>query len=129
MSPFDRCPGRTGRGVAEELERIRRGRHLDGTLSKAFAWPRRIHCRQPALIELLKYTSPGFVFSVGISPPVAAAAARAIDVMMSELPDWPQLRENGLAFVEGAKQRGLDTGPSMGAAVIPIIVGSSPYAS
>ena len=39
-----------------------------------------------------------------------------------------KLRENGQYFLAGAKARGLDIGTSIGASVIPIIVGSSPAA-
>jgi 7-keto-8-aminopelargonate synthetase-like enzyme len=69
--------GASGRGIAEE-------QNIDptevdiwmGTLSKSFVAGWRLHRRFSSLIELLRYTSPGFVFSVGQSPPLAAAAAR-----------------------------------------------------
>ena len=37
-----------------------------------------------------------------------------------------KLRDNGRTFLAAAKERGLDTGLSIGASVVPIIVGSSP---
>ena len=36
------------------------------------------------------------------------------------------LRQNGRDFLSGARVRGLDTGLSIGASVVPIIVGNSP---
>ena len=39
------------------------------TLSKSFASCGGYICGSRALIEYLKYTTPGFVYSVGISPP------------------------------------------------------------
>jgi 8-amino-7-oxononanoate synthase len=119
--------GRTGRGVAEE-------QGVDpteveiwmGTLSKTLAAAGGYIAGSRALIELIRYTSPGFVFSVGLSPPVAAAAAAAVDVMMREPWRAAALRRNGLALLEKAKARGLDTGLSIGASVVPVIVGSSP---
>jgi len=119
--------GRTGRGVAEE-------QGVDpadveiwmGTLSKTLAAAGGYIAGSRALIELLKYTSPGFVFSVGLSPPVAAAATAAVDVMMREPWRAAALRRNGQALLEKAKARGLDTGLSIGASVVPVIVGSSP---
>jgi 7-keto-8-aminopelargonate synthetase-like enzyme len=39
-----------------------------------------------------------------------------------------KLRRNGLTFVAAAKARGLDTGLSCGASIVPIIVGNSPFA-
>ena len=37
-----------------------------------------------------------------------------------------RLRQNGRDFVSGARVRGLDTGLSIGASVVPIVIGSSP---
>jgi 8-amino-7-oxononanoate synthase len=121
--------GSTGRGLAEE-------QNIDpkdvdiwmGTLSKALTAAGGYIAGSRPLIELLKYTTPGFVYSVGVSPPVAAAACAAIAVMQREPWRLEKLRRNGSAFVAGAKARGLDTGLSIGAAVIPIIVGNSPHA-
>lgn len=119
--------GRTGRGVAEE-------QGVDpadveiwmGTLSKTLAAAGGYIAGSRALIELIKYTSPGFVFSVGLSPPVAAAATAAVDVMMREPWRAAALRRNGLALLTKARARGLDTGLSIGASVVPVIVGNSP---
>jgi 8-amino-7-oxononanoate synthase len=119
--------GRTGRGVAEE-------QGVDpaeveiwmGTLSKTLAAAGGYIAGSRALVELLKYTSPGFVFSVGLSPPVAAAAKAAVDVMMRESWRAAALRRNGQALLEKAKSRGLDTGLSIGASVVPVIIGNSP---
>ena len=119
--------GRTGRGIAEE-------QGIDpaeveiwmGTLSKTLAAAGGYIAGSRALIELIRYTSPGFVYSVGLSPPVAAAAAAAIDVMMREPWRAAALRRNGRALLERARARGLDTGLSIGASVVPVIVGNSP---
>ncbi len=120
--------GRTGRGIAEEQD-------IDpaeveiwmGTLSKTLAAAGGYIAGSRALIELIKYTSPGFVFSVGLSPPVAAAATAAVDVMMREPWRAAALRRNGLFLLEQARARGLDTGLSIGASVVPVIVGNSPH--
>jgi 8-amino-7-oxononanoate synthase len=119
--------GASGRGIAEE-------QGVDpsdvdiwmGTLSKALVSTGGYIAGSRRLIELLKYTSPGFVYSVGSSPSVTAAAHAAITVMQRETWRLEKLRQNGQAFVAGAKARGLDTGLSIGASVVPIIVGNSP---
>jgi 8-amino-7-oxononanoate synthase len=119
--------GLTGRGIAEEQA-------VDpaeveiwmGTLSKTLAAAGGYIAGSRALIELIKYTSPGFVFSVGLSPPVAAAATAAVDVMMREPWRAAALRRNGLALLAKAWAHGLDTGLSIGASVVPVIVGNSP---
>jgi 8-amino-7-oxononanoate synthase len=121
--------GATGRGLAEE-------QGIDptevdiwmGTLSKTFCASGGYIAGSQPLIELLKYTTSGFVFSVGLSPPIAAAATAAIDLMSKETWRLTQLRENGRAFLKAAREHQLDTGLSIGASVIPIIVGNSPHA-
>ncbi len=121
--------GSTGRGLAEE-------QGIDptevdiwmGTLSKTFAASGGYIAGSRPLIELLKYTTSGFVFSVGLSPPIAAAATAAIELMPKETWRLAKLRENGRAFLKAAQARQLDTGLSIGASVIPIIVGNSPHA-
>lgn len=118
--------GATGRGIAEE-------QGIDptevdiwmGTLSKTLAAAGGYIAGSRALIDLLRYTSPGFVFSVGLAPPVAAAATAAIEVMEREPERATALRRNGRALLARAKARGLDTGLSIGASVVPVIVGNS----
>ena len=121
--------GASGRGIAEEQD-------IDpstvdiwmGTLSKTLAAAGGYIAGSRPLIELLKYYTPGFVFSVGLSPPLAAAATAALELMQREPERVAALRRNGTAFVAGARARGLDVGPSIGAAIVPVIVGNSPDA-
>jgi len=121
--------GATGRGIAEEQDVAPAAVDIwMGTLSKTFTASGGYIAGSRQLVELLRYTSPGFVYSVGASPPVVAAALAAIEVIKREPWRVEKLRRNGLAFLQGAKQRGLDTGLSIGASVVPIIVGSSPAA-
>ena len=121
--------GATGRGIAEEQD-------IDpadvdiwmGTLSKTLVAAGGYIAGARPLIELLKFTSPSFVYSVGTPPPVAAAATAAIKVMQRESWRLKKLRQNGRDFAALATARGLDIGLSIGASIIPIIVGSSPHA-
>ncbi len=119
--------GDTGRGIAEE-------QNVDpaaveiwmGTLSKSFASTGGYIAGSNDLIHLIKYGSPGFVYSVGLAPSVTAAALAAIEAMKDETWRLGRLRQNSRAFLATAKRHGLDTGPSQGAAIIPVIIGSSP---
>ena len=77
------------------------------------------------LVEYLKYTAPGFVYSVGISPPNAATALAALEVLQREPQRVARLRELSSLFLRLARERGLNTGVAAGTPVIPIIVGSS----
>ena len=71
------------------------------------------------------YTAPGFVYSVGLSPPNAAAALAALQRLEAEPWRAVQCRERARQFVELAKKHNLNTGPSDGTPVVPVIVGSS----
>ncbi|MCU0535966.1 MAG: aminotransferase class I/II-fold pyridoxal phosphate-dependent enzyme [Hydrococcus sp. Prado102] len=118
--------GATGRGIGE-LYNINAA-DVDlwmGTLSKSFASCGGYIAGNKALVEYLKYTAPGFVFSVGISPPNAAASLAAIQVLKAEPERVKHLHERSHLFLELANQYGLNTGMSKGSPVIPIIVGDS----
>ncbi|MCA2699196.1 MAG: aminotransferase class I/II-fold pyridoxal phosphate-dependent enzyme [Microcystis sp. M179S2] len=96
-----------------------------GTLSKSFASCGGYIAGNHALIEYLKYTAPGFVYSVGISPPNAAAALAAIRLLNVEPERVERLHQRAKLFLQLAKERGLNTGLSDDSAVIPVIVGNS----
>jgi 8-amino-7-oxononanoate synthase len=55
-----------------------------GTLSKALASCGGYIAGSKVLIELLRYSAPGFVYSVGLPPPMAAAALAALSVLQAE---------------------------------------------
>jgi 8-amino-7-oxononanoate synthase len=96
-----------------------------GTLSKSL-----VSCggyiagRQP-LIDYLKRMAPGFVFSVGMTPANAAAALTAVEILEHEPERVQRLNERSALFLRLAREGGLDVGGSVGAAIVPIITGSS----
>ena len=65
------------------------------------------------------------MYSVGLSPPVAAAALQALRLMKAEPWRVARVQANGQCFLQAAKAEGLDTGPSIGSAIVPVMVGSS----
>ncbi len=69
--------------------------------------------------------APGFVFSVGMTPPAAAAALAAIEILEQEPERVHRLNQRAALFLRLAREGGLDVGGSIGAAIIPIITGSS----
>ena len=77
------------------------------------------------LIEYLKYTAPGFVFSVGLPPAAAAAALASLRLLEAEPERVARLQENARLFLTLARERGLNTGASQGTAVVPVILGNS----
>lgn len=118
--------GATGTGIAEHLGVDPSSVELwMGTLSKTLSGCGGYVGGSSALVEYLKVKAPGFVYSVGLSAPIAAAAVASIDVLKAEPWRVAKLRQNGLRFLEKAHAAGLDTGLSMGYAVVPVIVGDS----
>jgi 8-amino-7-oxononanoate synthase len=92
-----------------------------GTLSKALASCGGFIAGKSAVIEWLRYTLPGFVYSVGLSPVISAAAAAALRLMQEETWRLERLRNNAELFVRLAREAGLDTGPAIGRGVVPIL--------
>jgi 8-amino-7-oxononanoate synthase len=118
--------GATGRGLAEHA-RVP-AREVDlwmGTLSKSLASVGGYIGARSDIIEYLKYTAPGFVFSVGMAPANAAAALEALRILRREPERVSRLRENAELFARLAKSRGLNTGSSAGTPIIPIVLGDS----
>ena len=118
--------GERGRGVAEHFGLD--GAAVDfwmGTLSKTLAGAGGYIAAKRDLVEYLKFSAPGFVYSVGMSPPLAAAAIAALAIMEAEPERVARLNENAQLFLRLAKAAGLDTGRSEGRAIVPIITGSS----
>jgi 7-keto-8-aminopelargonate synthetase-like enzyme len=118
--------GATGRGVAEHFS-------VDpstvdiwmGTLSKTLCGCGGYIAASRDLVEYFKYSAPGFVYSVGMSPPVAAAAIAALEAMRAEPWRVAKLNANAELFLREARAAGLNTGGSIGAAIVPVIVGGS----
>jgi 8-amino-7-oxononanoate synthase len=116
--------GTRGRGLAEHFDVS--SSQVDiwmGTLSKALAGCGGYIAGSHELVEALKFRASGQVYSVGMSPPVAAAALAALKLMNAEPERVARVRANGEAFLRAAKARGLDTVTSEGYAIVPIMVG------
>ena len=118
--------GPTGRGISEYYNIEPKDIDLwMGTLSKSFASCGGYIAGSHALIEYLKYTAPGFVFSVGMSPPNSAATLAAIRLLKAEPERAKRLQARAKLFLELAQAKNLDTGMSKDSPVVPIIVGDS----
>ena len=104
------------------------GREVDiwmGTLSKTLADCGGYIAGERALVEHLKYAAPGFVYSVGIAPALAAASLAALRVMQKEPERVQKLQHNTRFFLQQARAAGLDIGMSQGHSIIPLMTGSS----
>jgi 7-keto-8-aminopelargonate synthetase-like enzyme len=119
--------GTTGRGIAEQQGVDPRSVEIwMGTLSKTLASTGGYIAGSQALIDVLKAKAAGFVFSVGLPTPLAASALAALELMQDEPERVVRLRTNGLRLRDALRAQGLDTGPSEGWAVTPVVLGDSP---
>lgn len=122
--------GKTGAGLAEHCGIP--GDKVDiwmGTLSKAYASCGGYIAGSTDLIDALRYSAPGFVFSVGLPPSMTAAALAALRVIKREPHRVARLHSNGALFLREAKVRGLETGRSIGIGMLPVIVGATTKAA
>ena len=94
-----------------------------GTLSKALASCGGYIAGKKELIDLLRFQAPGLVYSVGLAPPLAAAASAALHQLKNEPERVTRLQSNGRLFLAEATGAGLDTGTSEGHAILSVIVG------
>ena len=118
--------GERGSGLAEHCGvDPRKIDILMGTLSKTLASCGGYIAGERALIEILKYTAPGFVYSVGLPPPMAAGALAALRVIKNDPARVARMRSNGALFMREAHAAGLDTGNSKGLGILPVMVGTS----
>ena len=96
-----------------------------GTLSKTLSGCGGYVAGAAELIDYLRHSAPGFVYSVGLPPSVAAAALESLRIMLAEAERVAKLQANGRAFLAAVRAHGLDAGRSIGAAVVPVMTGSS----
>jgi 8-amino-7-oxononanoate synthase len=122
--------GATGLGIREHFSLA--GDEVDiwmGTLSKTLAGCGGYIAGSTALVENLKFLAPGFLYSVGMAPPLAAASLAALEHMQRDPARVATLHARGALFLRLAREAGINTGTSAGISVIPAIVGSSTRAA
>jgi 8-amino-7-oxononanoate synthase len=118
--------GQRGFGIAEHWGID--PREIDiwmGTLSKTLSACGGYIAASGELTDYLKCSAPGFVYSVGLPPPLAAAALESLRIMLAEPWRVTKVQENGRMFLNALHAHGLDTGPSIGSAIIPVMTNSS----
>ncbi|MFZ3494858.1 type I polyketide synthase [Streptomyces sp. 5.8] len=118
--------GATGRGIGEYHGIERAAVDLwSGTLSKALASCGGYVAGSRAVVEYLRYTVPGFVYSAGMTPADTAAALAALRLLRTEPQRVTRLAANAALFVRLARAAGIDVGDSHDTPVVPCIVGDS----
>lgn len=116
--------GRTGRGIGEHHGVPAADVDLwMGTLSKSLASCGGYIAGSQALVTYLRHSAPGYIYSVGMAPPLAAAALAALRVLEEQPERVQTLRERIALFHDLAARNGLDTGEGdVAAAIVPIMV-------
>ena len=118
--------GATGQGIHEHWGVD--PREVDiwmGTLSKTLSGCGGVIAGNADLIAWLRHSAPGFVYSVGMAPALAAAALESLRILHAEPERVARLHANAGLFLRLAREAGLDTGGSAGFAIVPVIIGSS----
>lgn len=121
--------GHRGFGIREHFNV--KGSDVDiwtGTLSKTLASAGGYIAGSHALIDNLKFFSPGFLYSVGLPPSNAAAALAALEVMIEEPQRVARLQAISRYFLERAQDAEMDIGSALGFGIIPAIVGDPIHA-
>ncbi|MGE4528339.1 MAG: aminotransferase class I/II-fold pyridoxal phosphate-dependent enzyme [Rhodospirillaceae bacterium] len=118
--------GRQGRGIGEHWGMA--PGEIDlwmGTLSKAFASAGGFIAGPHDFVDYLRYTAPGFIFSVGLSPADCGAALAAVRISQAEPWRREKLAENAERLRAAFRARGWNIGLSRESPVVPLIVGNS----
>lgn len=116
--------GDTGRGICEFAGLPPRVIDIHmGTLSKTLAGAGGYVAGDRRLIEYIRYLAPGFIFSVGLSPPDTAAALEALKILEAEPNRSKELRDRIHAFRRLGRECDLTVGGDEDAPVASVIVG------
>jgi 8-amino-7-oxononanoate synthase len=114
--------GEHGRGISEHFgEDPQRIDLIVGTLSKALVSCGGFICGHQHVVEWLKYRLPGFVYSVGMSPVIAAAAHAALKILIAEPSRVTRVQTLSEYFVKCAQNSGLSTGYAVGRGIVSIL--------
>ena len=117
--------GKTGAGVDEYFGLAPTDIDIKmGTLSKGLGTCGGYLAGSKALCEHLRYNLPGFVFSVGLSPALAGATLKAVELLQTDPTIMERMQRNIKVFVEEAHKRRLDTCLAGNTAIIPILIGN-----
>jgi 8-amino-7-oxononanoate synthase len=114
--------GRDGRGVCDHLGVTERVDLIAGSFSKSLASTGGFVAGSRALIEYLRTSSRQIIFSAAISPPAAASALAALQVMQEEPEHRERLWTNTRHLRGIVESLGLDYWQSQTPA-LPIVVG------
>jgi 8-amino-7-oxononanoate synthase len=117
--------GPTGRGIAEHFGVDQQRIDISvGTFSKAFVSAGGFILARRAVIDLFRFSLPGFVYSVGLPPPIVAAARAALSILEAEPGRVAALAANTRWFIDRCAAAGLPTGSAVGHGIVPVLFDS-----
>jgi 8-amino-7-oxononanoate synthase len=120
--------GATGHGIEEYYDMPGCIDIKMGTLSKTIPGVGGYIASNRKLINFLRHSARGFVFSAALPPAVTAAITEAFHVLEDEAVERNQiLTRNVRHFIEGLQAAGFDTGVTV-TPIVPIMVGSEELA-
>ena len=96
-----------------------------GTLSKAFGSSGGYVGGQKDLLNYMKHTCPGVIFTLGLCPASTAAALTVFRKLQADPEVVATLQTRAAYFLQLAKQRGFNIGDSADTPIIPVILGNS----
>jgi 8-amino-7-oxononanoate synthase len=116
--------GATGRGLVEHQGlKVNPIDVHTGTLSKALASCGGFVAGDATLIEYLRYSAPGFIFSVGLPPADTAAALAALRILRREPGRVLQLQARAAEFRRAAFAAGLEVSLNDPTPIVPVRIG------
>jgi glycine C-acetyltransferase len=93
-----------------------------GTLSKTIPSVGGYVAGRKEVINYLRHTTRSYIFSAALPPAQAAAAKAAFEVILDEPWRVDKVRNNGLYFIQGLKDRGFNTLNTQ-TAIVPVVCG------
>ena len=100
-----------------------------GTLSKSLASCGGWIAADEKLVNYLRYTAPGFIYSAGLTAANGVAALESLELMKQEPWRVKKLQDNARFFQKALVDRGIDPGPAKGeSGVVPAVTGNSMWA-
>lgn len=119
--------GETGRGIEEHFGMEGVVDIKMGTLSKTIPSVGGYIAGRKQLVDFLRHSSRGYIFSAALPPAQAAAALEAFRVILDEPWRVEKLRANTRQFISGLQERGFNTLYTE-TAIVPILCGSDELA-
>ena len=118
------CIGPGGRGSVAAAGLTDEVDVVVGTLGKALGGYGAYVCGSVELTEFLINSSRPFIFSTALPPPMVAAAAASLEVLVEHPARVERLAANAAALRDGLREQGLPVGPSE-TQIVPVTIGGA----